>query len=154
MVSTNINTPQSKSTIFSTLKDHPWRPQIKSSSQISHLKWFSVLCFFVIKMRVNFYKSVFLLFCFGLNAKENFLMPKSDKNVFMCCKPAKPWPTLVTPWTVAAQPPRRIFQARILERVAISFYRGSLQPRNQTQFSCTAGRFFTLWATGEALLIQ
>ena len=36
------------------------------------------------------------------------------------------------------------FQARILERVAISFYRGSLQPRNQTQFSCTAGRFFTL----------
>ena len=44
-----------------------------------------------------------------------------------------------------------IFQARILEWVAISFSRGSSQPRNWTQVSCIAGRFFTLWGTGEAL---
>ena len=36
-----------------------------------------------------------------------------------------------------------IFQARILEYVAICFSRGSSQPRDQTLFSCTAGRFFT-----------
>ena len=36
-----------------------------------------------------------------------------------------------------------ILQARILEWVAISFSRGFFQPRNQTQVSCTAGRFFT-----------
>ena len=36
-----------------------------------------------------------------------------------------------------------IFQARILEWVAISFSRGSSQPRDPTQVSCTAGRFFT-----------
>ena len=38
-----------------------------------------------------------------------------------------------------------IFQASILERVAISFFRGSSQPRAQTHvswFSCIAGRFF------------
>ena len=47
-----------------------------------------------------------------------------------------------------------ILQARILEWVAIPFSRGSFQPRDQTQFSYTAGRFFTIWATKEALLMQ
>ena len=35
-----------------------------------------------------------------------------------------------------------IFQARILEWVAISSSRGSSQPRDQTQVSCISGRFF------------
>ena len=43
----------------------------------------------------------------------------------------------------------RILQARILEWVAISFSRGSSQPRTRTQVSCIAGRFFTDWATRE-----
>ena len=43
-----------------------------------------------------------------------------------------------------------ILQARILEWVAISFSRGSPWPRDRTQVSCIAGRFFTLWATREA----
>ena len=42
-----------------------------------------------------------------------------------------------------------IFQARVLEWVAISFFRGSSQPRDQTQVSCIAGRCFNLWATRE-----
>ena len=42
-----------------------------------------------------------------------------------------------------------ILLARILEWVAISFSRGSSQPRNQTQVSCIAGRFFTHWAVME-----
>ena len=42
-----------------------------------------------------------------------------------------------------------IFQARILEWVAISFSRGSSQPRDWTQVSCIAGRCFNLWATRE-----
>ena len=40
-----------------------------------------------------------------------------------------------------------ILQARILEWVAISFSRGSSQPRDQTQVSHTAGRYFNHWAT-------
>ena len=35
-----------------------------------------------------------------------------------------------------------ILQARILERVAIPFFRGFSQPRNGTQVSCIAGEFF------------
>ena len=44
-----------------------------------------------------------------------------------------------------------ILQARILEWVAMSSSRGSSQPRDQTQVSCTAGGFFTIWATREAI---
>ena len=42
-----------------------------------------------------------------------------------------------------------ILQARILEWVAIPFSRGSFQPRDQTQVSSVADRFFTVWATRE-----
>ena len=44
-----------------------------------------------------------------------------------------------------------IFQARILEWVAIAFSRGSSRPRDQTtQVSRIAGRCFTTWATSES----
>ena len=43
----------------------------------------------------------------------------------------------------------RILQARILEWLAFPFSRGSSQPRDRTQVSCTAGGFFTSWATRE-----
>ena len=43
-----------------------------------------------------------------------------------------------------------ILQARILKWVAIPFSRGSSQPRDRTQVSHIAGRFFTSWATREA----
>ena len=45
-----------------------------------------------------------------------------------------------------------ILQARILEWVAMSFSRGSSQPRNQNFFSCiyyTTGRFFTFEPLGK-----
>ena len=42
-----------------------------------------------------------------------------------------------------------IFQARILEWVAMSFSRGSSRPRDWTWVSHTAGRLFTVWATRE-----
>ena len=37
-----------------------------------------------------------------------------------------------------------ILQARILEWVAVPFYRGSSQPRGGTQVSCIAGGFYHL----------
>ena len=45
-----------------------------------------------------------------------------------------------------------IFQARVLEWVAISFSRGSSQPRDWTQVSCIAGIHFTIWGTGEVTI--
>ena len=47
-----------------------------------------------------------------------------------------------------------ILQARILEWVAIPFPRGSSQPRDRTQVSHIAGRFFTRWAIREALKFE
>ena len=47
--------------------------------------------------------------------------------------------SLQPPWTIV----HGILQARILEWVAFPFSRGSSQPRDWTQVSCTAGRFFT-----------
>ena len=44
-----------------------------------------------------------------------------------------------------------ILQARILEWVAIPFPRGSSRPRDWTPVSRTAGGFFIIWATREAL---
>ena len=44
-----------------------------------------------------------------------------------------------------------IFQARILEWVAISFSRGSSQPRDQTQVSHNPGRLLSTWATREGV---
>ena len=57
-----------------------------------------------------------------------------------------------TPWTVTCQAPLSmgILQARIPKWVAIPFFRGSSQPRDQTWVSYIAGRFFTGWATREA----
>ena len=45
-----------------------------------------------------------------------------------------------------------IFQARVLEWVAISFSRGSSQPRDQTQVSHIIGKRLTIWATREVFV--
>ena len=62
-------------------------------------------------------------------------------------------PTLCNP--VDCGPPgsavHGILQARILEWVASSLSRISSWPRNRTRVSIIAGRFFTIWATREAL---
>ena len=50
---------------------------------------------------------------------------------------------LYSPW---------ILEARILEWVAIPSSRGSSQPKDRTQVSCIAGRFFTSWATVNACI--
>ena len=44
-----------------------------------------------------------------------------------------------------------ILQVRILEWVAMPSSRGSSWPRDRTQISCIAGRFFTIWATRKAM---
>ena len=58
-------------------------------------------------------------------------------------------------WPVDCCPPgssiRGIPQVRILQWVAISFSRGSSQPRDQTQVSCIAGGFFTIWTNREVI---
>ena len=43
-----------------------------------------------------------------------------------------------------------ILQARMLEWIAVPFYRGSPQHKDWSQVSCIAGGFVTIWATREA----
>ena len=57
-----------------------------------------------------------------------------------------------TPCSLSGSSVHGIFQARVLEWVAISFSRGSSWPRDRIWVSCTAGRCFTIWATREAPL--
>ena len=59
-------------------------------------------------------------------------------------------PTLCDPISCspAASSVHGIFQAWILELVAIHFSRGSSQPRDRTWVFCTAGRFFTTESPG------
>ena len=65
-------------------------------------------------------------------------------------------PTLCDP--MDCSPPgssiRGILQARILEWAAISFSRGSSQPRDRTWVSCIAGRCFNHWGTREATYVN
>ena len=49
---------------------------------------------------------------------------------------------------------RGILQARILKWVAIPFSKGSSWLRDWTQVSCTAGRFFTIWAMREIQYLE
>ena len=56
-------------------------------------------------------------------------------------------PTLCDPMNYTVH---GILQARILEWLTFPFSRGSSQPRDWTQVSHNAGRFFASWATREA----
>ena len=61
----------------------------------------------------------------------------------------------MTPWTIAFQAPLSMGFSRheYWSGFLLPFSRGSSQPRNQTQVSCIAGRFFTIWATREAQIL-
>ena len=78
-----------------------------------------------------------------------FLMPISTVCVCVCVcySLSRVW-LFVTPRT--CQAPLSILKARILEKVAIPFPRGSSQPRDQTWVACIAGRFFAILNTREA----
>ena len=53
--------------------------------------------------------------------------------------------------SLPGSPVHGIFQAIVLEWIAISFSRGSSQPRDWTWVSCIVDRRFTIWATREFL---
>ena len=68
----------------------------------------------------------------------------------LMCLVARLCPTLCDPMdcSLPGSSVLRVLQARIVEWVAMSSYRGSSQPRDQTQVSHTAGGFLTIRATG------
>ena len=63
-------------------------------------------------------------------------------------------PTLCSPmdYSLPGSSVHGIFQARVLEWIAISFSRGSSRPRDRTRVSLIVDRCFTIWATREGNL--
>ena len=68
---------------------------------------------------------------------------ESESEVAQLC------PSLRHPCSLPRSSVHGIFQAGVLEWVAISFSRGSSWPRDRTRVSCIVGRHFTVWATRE-----
>ena len=70
----------------------------------------------------------------------NTVVKESESEVAQSC------PTLCDPMdcSLSGSSVHGIFQARVLEWIAISFSRGSSRPRNQTRVSLIAGRRFTV----------
>ena len=73
-------------------------------------------------------------------------------NGWCCCLVAKSRPNLLQLHGLSSL--HGILQARTLEWVAISFSRGSSQPRNQTCISSIVGRFFTTVPRGKSDLLH
>ena len=86
-----------------------------------------------------------------VSAKTGTILP----CVYVCVWVAQSCPTLCNPMNCS--PPgfsiHGILQARILKWGAIPFSRVSSRPRAWTQVSWVAGRFLTIWATTEALIL-
>ena len=84
---------------------------------------------------------------------EILFSPTLYSNTLLClCLVPQLCPILCDP--MDCSPPgssvHGILQARILEWVAIPFFRVYFWPRGWTQVSCIAGRFFTIWDTRKA----
>ena len=96
--------------------------------------------------------SLFLFYCFIILSSCLEFRWDDLKNV---CEVAQKCLTLCNPMdcSLPGSSVHGIFQARILESVAISFSRGSSRPRDWTWLSHTAGRLITIWAIGKPLRI-
>ena len=82
-----------------------------------------------------------LTYCYGLIMslqKEWVLAAQSCPTLCNCMDCSSPGSSV-----------HGILQARILGWVAITSSRVSSQARDQTQVSCIAGRYLTVWATGK-----
>ena len=83
-----------------------------------------------------------------LVSSSNWWKEKESEN-----EVAKLCPTLYHPMdcSLPSSSVHGIFQAIVLEWIAISFSRGSSWPRDRTQVSCIVDRRFTAWDTREVL---
>ena len=84
--------------------------------------------------------------CPGMPDNSRGTKVRKSESVTQSC------PALCDPmdFSPPGSPVHGISQTRILEWIAMFYSREPFQPRDQTQVSCTGGRFFTIWATREA----
>ena len=122
----------------SSLSSRFSQPWIKNIQKKQNVKKQNLLC------SGNYFHSIYIV----LGIINNLEIKYIGKNWKLL---SHVW-LFATPWTVCGplgSSVHGILQAKILE-FAISFSKGPSQPRDWTQVSCIAGRFFTIWATREA----
>ena len=87
---------------------------------------------------------------------RNLVFARQSINMLNLCSVAQLYLTLCDPmdYSLPGSSIHGIFLAKILEWVAILFFRGSSQPRDGTQVSCIADSFFTVLPTREVLKPQ
>ena len=114
-------------------------------SRSPHLQSGSKIYFIKLLHRQNGLVTIIVTVCWVLYKHSE---SESEIEVAQSC------PTLCDP--MDCSPPgssvHGILHARVLEWGAISFSRGSSRPRDGTQVSCIAGRWFNIWGTREALI--
>ena len=108
--------------------------------------------------------SVFLLFYLDLFFAAPFDLKRTLSCCFECIFVSKAkvkvkslshvWLFVTMNCSLPGSSVQGIFQARVLEWVAISFSRGSSRPRDWTLVSCTVGGRFIIWATRETLFFE
>ena len=78
-----------------------------------------------------------------------YYLPPFLRYCFVLCLVLQSRPTLCKPmgYSSPGSSVYGILQARILEWVAMSSFRGSAQPKDGRKVSLIAGRFFNIWAT-------
>ena len=110
-----------------------------------------IMCYPLFKIFPPSHLLPFFLSLFDYICRAMILLPGQAGHMKVKSEVAQLRLTLCDP--VDCSPPgfsvHGILQARMLEWVAISFSRGSSQPRDRTQVSHIAGRRCNLWATRE-----
>ena len=126
-----------------TKETHGWGTAGSYTSKTAaQNQWMAPLSHFLPKQRLTYE-----LFSFPPSNRGHCWMVVKVKSL------SRVWLCDPMDWSLPGFSVYGIFQARVLEWVAICFSRGYSWPRDWTQVSCIAGRPFTLWATREAWLV-
>ena len=129
----------------------PWKMgKLRSQGASVLLRWpLRYLKFWVMKADNKFNSILYFLFTNTQNdvflKTQTFNIERERKKVKSLSR-VRLFATPRTDYSLPGCSIRGIFQARILEWVAISFSRRSSQPRDWTGVSRIVGRRFTIWA--------
>ena len=126
--------------VSSRTRDHTWVPCIAGRFFTSWSTGKTCIVYSKKPLKGRFNMSKIMLHCKFCMSKCSL---KSESEVAQSC------PALCDPMdcSLPGSSLHGIFQARVLEWVAISFSRGSSQSKDRTRVSCIPGRCFNLWAT-------
>ena len=108
-------------------------------------------CIFQVWQNTQTHSSLLFVSCVRVRALGlKFCGPKHPERKWYCSAVYNSLYTDPMDCSLPGSSGHGIFQARVLEWLAISFSRGSSWLRDRTQVSCIASRHFTIWASREA----